>query len=77
MDIPLKYPFRNAAGETIATLALRRGKRKDMKAAAKYSDDAGEQEDFLFARLTGLTIEDIEELDLADSKALRIPAWLG
>ena len=41
-----------------------------MKAAAKYSKDEGEQEDFLFAQITGLTLEDIDQLDLADSKAL-------
>ncbi|MCM2494544.1 phage tail assembly protein [Burkholderia glumae] len=70
MAITLKFPFKGVAGETISTLTLRRGKRKDMAAAAKFSDDPGEQEDFLMARLTGLAIEDIGELDLADSKQL-------
>ncbi|QOK96816.1 phage tail assembly protein [Ralstonia pseudosolanacearum] len=68
--IPLKYPFTNAAGQRIETLTLRRAKRADMKAAAKYSKDDAEQEDFLFAQITGLTLEDIDQLDLADSKAL-------
>ncbi|AOJ08050.1 hypothetical protein WS71_02880 [Burkholderia mayonis] len=70
MIISLKHPLKLATGETVSTLTLRRGKRKDMAAAAKYSSDAGEQEDFLFARLTGLTIEDIGELDLADARQL-------
>ncbi|WP_338153869.1 phage tail assembly protein [Burkholderia thailandensis] len=70
MIITLKHPLKLATGETVSTLTLRRGKRKDMAAAAKYSSDAGEQEDFLFARLTGLTVEDIGELDLADAKQL-------
>ena len=69
--IPLKYPFASASGQRIESLTiLRRAKRGDMKAAAKYSKDEGDQEDFLFARITGMTIEDIEQLDIADSKAL-------
>lgn len=70
MELTLKHPFTNAAGVRIEKLTLRRGKRGDMKAAARYSKDEGEQEDFLFAQMTGLTLEDIEQLDLADSKAL-------
>ena len=70
MELPLKHPFTNAAGQRIEKLELRRAKRADMKAAAKYSKDEAEQEDFLFAQITGLTLEDIDQLDLADSKAL-------
>ncbi|MDO5940642.1 phage tail assembly protein [Burkholderia cepacia] len=70
MEITLKHPFTNAAGQRIEKLTIRRAKRSDMKAAAKYSKDDGEQEDFLFAQITGLTLEDINQLDLADSKAL-------
>jgi len=70
MELPLKHPFNNAAGQQIEKLTVRRAKRADMKAAAQYSKDDVEQEDFLFARITGLTIEDIEQLDLADSKVL-------
>ncbi|PAK13998.1 MULTISPECIES: phage tail assembly protein [Burkholderia cepacia complex] len=70
MKIPLKFPVKLATGQTLTELTLNRGKRKDMSAAAKYSEDAGDQEDFLLARLTGLTVEDLGELDLADSKQL-------
>lgn len=70
MELPLKHPFTNAAGQRIEKLTVRRAKRADMKAAAKYSKDEAEQEDFLFAQITGLTLEDIDQLDLADSKAL-------
>ncbi|KVG24809.1 phage tail assembly protein [Burkholderia ubonensis] len=70
MKIPLKFPVKLATGQTLTELTLNRGKRKDMAAAAKYSSDAGDQEDFLLARLTGLTVEDLGELDLADSKQL-------
>ncbi len=71
MELPLKHPFTNAAGQRIEKLTVRRAKRADMKAAAKYSKDEGGQEDFLFAQITGLTLEDIDQLDLADSKALQ------
>lgn len=69
--IPLKHPFNNAAGERIESLTLRRAKRKDLTAAARYSKEDVEQETFVFARLTGRTMEDIEELDAADNKALQ------
>ncbi|MBO1857968.1 phage tail assembly protein [Burkholderia cenocepacia] len=70
MKIPLKFPVKLATGQTLTELNLRRGKRKEMALAAKCSEDPGDQEDFLLAMLTGLTVEDLGELDLADSKQL-------
>ncbi len=70
VKIPLKFPFTNAAGQRIEKLEMRRGKRGDMKAAQKHSQDEMEQEDFLLARLTSMTLEDIDQLDLADSKVI-------
>jgi hypothetical protein len=70
LELTLKYPFTSASGQRIEKLVFRRGMRGDMKAAAKYSKDEGEQESFLFARLTGLAIEDIDQLDLADAAAV-------
>ncbi|WP_432719842.1 phage tail assembly protein [Jeongeupia wiesaeckerbachi] len=71
MELQLKHPFTSAAGVTIDKLNIRRAKRADMKAASKYSKDEADQEDFLFAQITGLTLEDIDQLDVADSKALQ------
>ena len=68
--IPLKFPIQSG-GSRIEKLTMRRGTRKDMKEAHKFSVDEAEQEDFLFARLCGVTLEDIDALDLADSKALQ------
>lgn len=68
--IPLKFPIQSG-GTRIEKLTMRRGTRKDMKAAHKYSQDEADQEDFLFSRLCGVTLEDIDALDLADSKALQ------
>lgn len=66
----LMHPFTNAAGQRIESLTIKRLKRSDLKAAHKHSTDDADQEDFLFARMTGLTLEDIDQLDIADSKAL-------
>lgn len=70
MKIKLKFPFTNAGGQRIEEVTMRRPKRGDMKAADKYSKDEAEQEDFLFARLVGLVLEDMDQIDLADSKVL-------
>ncbi|MCG8991444.1 phage tail assembly protein [Laribacter hongkongensis] len=66
----LQFPFTSAAGQRIESLTIKRLKRGDLKAAHKHSNDDADQEDFLFARMTGLTLEDIDQLDIADSKAL-------
>ncbi len=70
ITIPLKFPFTNPAGQRIEKLDVRRATRGDVKLANKHSTDEGEQEDFLFSRITGLVMEDIDMLDLADSKVL-------
>lgn len=69
-QITLKFPFKNAAGQLIDMLEIKRLKRADMKAAQKHHKDAAEQEDYLLAKMSGLTVEDIDQLDLADSKQL-------
>lgn len=70
MDIELKHPVKLATGQQIAKITLRRPKVRDLKQAQRVSDKAEEQELALIAQLAGLTPEDIEELDLADYKAI-------
>lgn len=70
MELNLKHPFTSAAGTRIEKLEIKRLKRGDLKAASRHSKEDAEQEDFLFARMTGLTLEDLEQLDVADSKSL-------
>lgn len=70
LHIPLKFPFKSAAGETISKLSIRRLKRKDIAAAQQHSKDDVVIEDHLLARMTGLTMEDLGELDVADNKTL-------
>lgn len=69
-EIILRHPFTSAAGVRIERLQVRRARRADLRAAAKFSRDEADQEDFLFAQITGLTLEDIGQLDLADSRQL-------
>ncbi len=66
----LKFPFTTAAGVRVERVEMRRLKRKDLKAAMQFSKDDVEQENFLLGRMCGMVPEDIDELDVADSKEL-------
>lgn len=70
LSIPLKFPFKNALGEQIKALPITRLKRKDIAAAQSHSKDDAVIEDHLLAKMTGLTLEDLNELDIADSRLL-------
>ena len=73
MQHTLKHPITTPTGQTITTLEVRRAKVKDIKDAHRYSDKEAEQEIALLAKLCTptLTPEDIEELDVADYRALQ------
>lgn len=68
LSIPLKFPFKNALGEQLKSLPITRLKRKDIAAAQSHSKDDAVIEDHLLAKMTGLTLEDLNELDIADSR---------
>lgn len=70
LSIPLKFPFQSAAGVTITSLPITRLKRKDLSRAQSNAKDEAAMEDFLAAQMTGLTVEDLLELDIADSKTV-------
>lgn len=70
LSIPLKFPFTSAAGVKISSLPITRLKRKDISAAQTHTKDEAAMEDFLLAKMTGLTIEDLMDLDIADSKTV-------
>lgn len=71
LSTPLKFPFTSSTGQRIEAVPIRRLKRKDLMAAHNFAPkDEGAQEDFLFARMTGLTLEDLADLDIADSGKL-------
>lgn len=68
--IPLKFPFTGGAGNRIDKLPIRRLKRKDISAAQQHAKNEAELEDLLAAKMTGLTLEDLGELDIADSRTV-------
>lgn len=67
--ITLNYPINTPNGE-LKEITLRRAKAKDLRQAQQYQDPA-EQEFYLFSALTGVMVEDLEELDLSDYKKLQ------
>lgn len=70
LSIPLKFPFKSAAGVQIKSLPITRLKRKDLSIAQSNSKDEAAMEDHLVAKMTGMTMEDLMDLDIADSKTL-------
>lgn len=68
----LKYPFTTAAGVRLEKIEMRRLNRADLRKASAYSKDEFDQESFMLASMCGLTPEDIDNFDLADSKALAV-----
>jgi len=69
-ELTLKHPFTSSTGVRIERITLRRARRADLRAAAQYSRDDFDQDTFLFARLSGLTMEDLDMLDLEDNNQL-------
>jgi hypothetical protein len=67
VSFTLKFPFTSASGDRLATLPIKRLKRKDISAAQAVTKDEGAMEDQLVAKLLGITLEDLGEFDIADS----------
>lgn len=69
--IKLKYPFKHA-GMELTEITLRRPKVKDYLTAKKVGgNDDSEAEIALFASLTGVEPNVLEELDMLDYKKLQ------
>jgi hypothetical protein len=64
----LKFPFKGGDGNTIIKLPIKRLKRKDITVAQSITKDEGVMEDMLVAKMLGITLEDLGEFDIADSK---------
>lgn len=69
--IQLDYPFTTGTGEELKEITVRRAKVGDLRAAAKAGGESSEQEIVLVARITGLVVEDVEQLDLADYRKVQ------
>lgn len=63
--IKLDYPIKDGQGNEITELKVRRAKAKDFRKVGDSESDL-EREMRLLALLTGLVLEDIDELDIAD-----------
>lgn len=63
--ITLDYPIKDGHGNDVSELKMRRAKAKDLRAAQSQKSEA-DQEFYLIATLTNLTLEDVAELDIAD-----------
>ncbi|KII30078.1 phage tail assembly protein [Pseudomonas fluorescens] len=68
LSFTLKFPVKGGDGATITKLPIKRLKRKDISAAQAVTKDEGAMEDLLIAKMLGLTLEDLGEFDIADSK---------
>lgn len=68
LSFTLKFPFNSASGELISTLPIKRLKRKDITAAQSVTKDEGAIEDLLVAKMLSITLEDLGEFDIADSR---------
>jgi len=69
LKLTLKYPFQTAAGVQLESVPIKRLKRKDISAAQAATKDEGALEDMLCAKMFGITLEDLGEFDIADSKS--------
>lgn len=67
--ITLYFPF-TWQGHEMTEIQIRRPKVRDQKAASNISENAVEQEIFMFSQLAEQPIEVIEELDSADYKQM-------
>ncbi|MBA1271593.1 MULTISPECIES: phage tail assembly protein [Pseudomonas] len=70
LSLPLKFPFTSAAGVLISSLPIKRLKRKDVSAARGATESQSVFENILAAKMLGITLEDLEEFDIADSKSV-------
>lgn len=65
----LKFPFTTGAGVNLTSVSIRRLKRKDIAAAQNVAKNEADMEDMLIAKMFGITLEDLLEFDIADSKS--------
>ncbi|QIM66332.1 phage tail protein [Mannheimia granulomatis] len=68
--VTLDFPIKDGHSNDVTELKIRRAKAKDLRTAQSQKNEA-DQEFYLLAILTGLTIEDIAELDIADYSKLQ------
>ncbi|WP_460418871.1 phage tail assembly protein [Pseudomonas sp. microsymbiont 2] len=69
LSFTLLFPIKSAAGETLTTLPIKRLKRRELGEAQRHArGDEAAMEDHLVAKMLGITLEDLGEFDIADSR---------
>jgi len=78
-ELELLHPVKLATGETLKKVPIHTLLRKDLTAAQRHGKDETLMEELLLAKMTGLTVEDLGELHIADARrvAERFQAMLG
>lgn len=66
----LKFPYTTAAGARLETVEVRRLTRGDIRKAHQYAQDDFGQENYLLSSMIGIVPEDLDQMDISDSKAL-------
>ncbi|MDD2105711.1 phage tail assembly protein [Pseudomonas asiatica] len=69
LNFTLQFPVSAGTGDKLTSLPITRLKRKDLaKAQRNAQGDEAQMEDHLVAKMLGITLEDLGEFDIADSK---------
>lgn len=69
LSFTLLFPILSGTGQTLTTLPIKRLKRRELSEAQRHArGDEALMEDHLVAKMLGITLEDLGEFDLADSK---------
>jgi len=78
-ELELLHPVKLATGEVLKSVKIHTLRRKDLTAAQRHGKDESVMEELLLAKMTGLTLEDLGELHIADARrvAERFQAMLG
>jgi hypothetical protein len=69
LSFTLKFPFTSATGSQVSVLPIKRLKRKDISNVQALTKDEGAMEDLLVAKMLGITLEDLGDFDIADSRS--------
>jgi len=78
-ELELLHPITLATGDVLRSVKIHTLKRKDLSAAQRHGKDENLMEELLLAKMTGLTVEDLGELHIADARrvAERFQSMLG
>ncbi|HGJ8963876.1 hypothetical protein APB07_22345 [Pseudomonas aeruginosa] len=69
LSFTLLFPIRTATAKTLSSMSITRLKRRDLSNAQQHArGDEALIEDHLVSKMLGITLEDLAEFDIADSK---------